>query len=157
MSYTGFRNLGSERYKRALHLLKQNTTGVFTKKQGFDVLNTNKLTKSQKSKIRRYWKQYDRLTSRPHEPIKIKDPQKLRDVQKASFHTHYLGRFNKAFVPSDGKTKPVIKYDKKTKEVFIRVNKITRKLFLFNQKLLATNPRIEVDNIIKDDDKKKRK
>lgn len=147
--YTGFRNLGSMRYARALELLKDNTTGVFTNKQGYKVNKADSLTKSQKAKIRRYWQVYDYLTSRPNEPVYIKDKAKLRAVQIASQHTHYIGKFNKAFVPSDGKNIPVIKYNKKTHETSIVVNKLERKIFKFDKKLLATDSRAAVEKIFK--------
>ena len=129
MSYTGFKNLGSLRYKRALHLLKQNTTGIFTKKQGYNVNDTEKLTKVQKQKISRYWKQYDKLTNRPHEAVTIKNKQKLRDVQTSTGQTHYIGKFNKAFIHTDGKTIPTIIYNAKTRVVLIKKRQINQSLF----------------------------
>ena len=148
MSYTGFRNLGIERYQRSLQLLKRYTTATFTKKQGFDINKTDDLTKSQKAKIRRYWRELDRLTSRPHEQVKIRDKQKRVAVQKASFHEHYLGKFNTAFVPSDGVTVPVIKYDKKTKAVSVKIGKIERRVFKFDKVLLATDPEAAIKKIM---------
>ena len=147
MSYTGFKNLGSLRYKRALHLLKQNTTGIFTKKQGYDVNATEKLTKIQKQKIRRYWKQYDKLTNRPHEPVSIKNKQKLRDVQIATGQTHYIGKFNKAYIQTDGKTIPAISYDSKKRVVLIKKGRLTSRFFKFDPALLATDTKAAITKL----------
>lgn len=149
MAFNRFRALGSERYQRALELLRQNTTGVFTKSQGYDINHIDKLTESQKRKVRSYWKEFDKLTSRPYTPVIIRDKEKLKAVQKAALHQKYLGKFKAAFIPSDGKTDAHIKYDKNSKIVTIKLGAITRQVFAFNKKLLIQDPLLAVQDIMK--------
>lgn len=149
MSYNNFRSLGKNRYKNAVEVLRKYTTDIFTPSQGFNLKNIDNLSRSQKSKIRRYFKELSELTARPYEPVKVKDKKKLIAVQKAAQHQKLLGKFNVAFIPSDGVNKPKIIYGKNN-QISFRLGKITRQVINVDPEQLSLFPDETIQRIIDD-------
>jgi hypothetical protein len=100
-----------------------------------------------KAKVRAYWKEYDHLTARPHDIYTTRDGKKLKKVQKAAFHQHYLGKFNKAFIPTDGTEKAIVTVDQDD-HVIIKIGKISKRLLEVDPIRLAIDPDNEVAAVV---------
>ena len=147
MAYTGFTSLGVDRYRQAVKVLRSVTTAQFTPSQGYDLRKLGQWSPAMERQVRRYWREYDHLTASPHELYSTKNKSKLVAVQSAALHQHYLGKFKYAFIPTNGKDKPKISFDKDDNVVF-QVGLIRKITLEFNQHKLAKNPDKEVQRIL---------
>lgn len=116
----------------------------------FDYDLRKPLSNYQKRKIKQYHDEIDALTARPNQVYRPKDKGRLRKAQQFAQHEKYLPGLDVAFIPTDGKTKAKIRFDKSGDIVAVSDHVITRGLELETDKLLI-DPIAHVNEVIKRD------
>lgn len=147
MAYTGFTKLGIDRYRQAAKVLKTVTRDTFTAAKGFDLRKVDSWSPAMKKQVRRYWREYDHLTARPHDLYSTRNITKLVAVQKAALHQHYNGKFKYAFVPTNGIDKPIVKFDKNDNVEFV-IGRIRKRTIPFRPLDLADDPEAETRRVL---------
>src|SRR4051812_16427516 len=79
----------------------------------FDYDLRKPLTKSAKSKIKRYHDEITALTNRPYQVFRPRSKQHLREAQEFAQHEQFLPKLRVAFIPTDGANKVELKFTKK--------------------------------------------
>jgi len=84
----------------------------------FDFDLSKELSPYDKRKIKTYSDEVKALTARPNQIVKPRSQKRLRQVQKFAQHENKLKGLKVAFVPTNGKDKVKVKYQKNGKVIF---------------------------------------
>jgi hypothetical protein len=99
-----------------------------------------------KRKIKKYFDEYQKLTTRPNQLYKSRSSKQLKAVQQYSQLPKGFGQFKVAFIPANN---PVnVKFDKDTGDAVISDNNTTARMIMFDQTKLAKNPEKYVENLL---------
>lgn len=121
----------------------------FDPDSGYDLRKIESWTPSQKAKITRYFKEIDKLASRPFKIYRPRKKEHLRAVQIASQHEKLLPGLKVAFVPvADPAAKLDIKVSKD--RVTFKHKGITKFTIPLNVRELLLNPRAEIERAIRE-------
>lgn len=112
------------------------------------------LSKYQKSKIKTYYDEIDALTARPYNAYRPRDKKRLSKAQEFAQHEKSLPGLKVAFIPTNGKEKPVIRF--RNGEFTSSTKHVTSRLLQFDKEKLINDPIGHTNEIIKRDKKAKR-
>ena len=109
------------------------------------------LSDYQKRKIKTYYDVIVKLKARPHYVYHPRKKERLKVAQQYSQHEVYLKGLKVAFVPTDGKTKPKLKFDAKNKTMSVSGSHVKSKNLSFDMQKLIENPLEHVKETLKND------
>lgn len=130
-------------YKQAIQVLRHGYTDPETNRRqgkfadgfdvadGYDLRKINDWSPAQKAKVTRMFKVVDKLTSRPYQVYKSRDPRRLKQVQKAAQHDEFPRGLKVAFVPTSAQAERVKVKVSKTGKVKFKQGSIAREIIDF--------------------------
>lgn len=119
----------------------------------FDYDLRSELSAYQKAKIKKYYDEVEALTARPYYAYKPRDKRRLETAQNFAQHETHLPALKVAFIPTNGKEKPRITYNKKG-EIVSRTRHVATRMINVNRWKLAENPKEYIRKLIKNDEGK---
>jgi hypothetical protein len=121
----------------------------------FDFDLRKPLSRYQKQKIKTYYDEIDALTARPYYSYRPRDKTRLAKAQKYAQHEKSLPGLKVAFIPTNGKDKPKIRYNNKS-ELIVSTKHISSRLLEFDKNELIKDAKSHVEKVIKRDKTAKR-
>lgn len=113
------------------------------------------LSKSRKQRIKAYFDEIEALTQRPFSIYRPRNKKRLKKAQEFAQHEKQLPGLKAAFIPTDGVSKPKIRFDKQG-NLIARTNHITTRFLVFNKSELIKNPKAHTESVINRDKSAKR-
>lgn len=121
----------------------------------FDFDLRQELTPYQKRKIKQYYDEIDALTARPYHVYRPRSKAHLKKAQEFAQHEKQLPGLKVAFVPTNGKDVPKIRFNKDG-DIVATTEHVTTRVLSLNTRELIADPIGHVEKVIAQDKQAKR-